>query len=306
MKSAGDLQRDKSANAVDASDKMPRPALSHYPTSISSSNLLNMGGSGVIQDQTYNKRFASLGPNSQLIPSSRPPVSPQLSQSMWDSTGDASPNVLDMNSFTPATHISSLKQARPDLKDSRQRPREKSGRWGFLKKMSMGRIKADTPPSSPSASPSSNRTGTVSRSRDHSGSISRTFDRTSKSPQIDICLSTTGKLDALPILCPSSLEQVAPQLKEPLRVPVVTSPSSSLLPPPSIHPRSKRRSFLPVEAPGVMSLSIPENSTFVTGVVLSQEGENPENWLATLSPVLDHEQSIRPILLATEIWSSSL
>ena len=296
MKSAGDLRRGKSANAVEASDKMPRPTLSHYPTSISSSNLLNMGDGGVTQDQAYNKRFASLGPNSQLIPSSRPSVSParpQLSQSMWASTEDASANALDRTSFTPATHISSQKQTKPDLNDGRQRPREKSGRWGFLKKMSMGRIKADAPPSSPSGSPSSNRTGTNSRYRDHSGSISRTFDRTSKTPQIDIRLSTTGKLDALPILSPSLLEQVPPQLKEPLRVPVVTSPSSSLLPPPSIHPRSKRRSFLPVEAPGVMSLSIPENSAFVTGVVLSQEGENLDNRLATPSPVLDHEQYIR-------------
>ena len=288
MKSAGDLRRGKTAIAVNASDGMLRPALSHYPTSISSSNLLNMGGGGVAPDQTYNKRFATLGPNSQLIPPSRPPVNaarPQLSQSMWDITGEDSNNASNRASFTSAAQTSSQKQTKSDLNDIQEQPptREKTGRWGFLKKMSMGRIKSDTPSSPPSAS--SNRTARSHKSN-HSGSIARkTYDRMSKSPQIDVRLSTTGKLDALPILSSSSLE---PDL------PVVASVSSSLVLPPLLHSRSKRRSFLPVDAPGVMSLSIPENSAFVTGVVLSQEGETPENPLVSpRSPVLDHEQYIR-------------
>ena len=283
MKSAGDLRRGKTAIAVNASNEMPRPALSHYPTSISSSNLLNMGGGGVAPDQTYNKRFATLGPNSQVVSPSRPPgnvARPQLSQSMWDNTGEDSNNASNRASFTSAAHTSSQKQTKSDLNDSQERPtREKSGRWGFLKKMSMGRIKSDTPSSPPSAS--SNRTARSHKS-DQSASIARkTYDRMSKSPQIDIRLSTTGKLDALPILSSSSL---GPE------VPVV---ASSLVPPPLLHSRSKRRSFLPVDAPGVMSLSIPENSAFVTGVALSQEGETPENPLVSSSPVLDHEQYIR-------------
>ena len=288
MKSAGDLRRGKTAIAINASDEMPRPALSHYPTSISSSNLLNMGGGGVAPDQTYNKRFATLGPNSQLIPPSRPPVNvarPQLSQSMWDNTGEDSNSASNRASFTSAAQTSSQKQTKSDLNDIQDRPptREKTGRWGFLKKMSMGRIKSDTPSSPPSAS--SNRTARSHKS-DHSGSIARkTYDRMSKSPQIDVRLSTTGKLDALPILSSSSLE---PDL------PAVASVPSGLVPPPLLNSRSKRRSFLPVDAPGVMSLSIPENSAFVTGVVLSQEGETPENPLVSLkSPVLDHEQYIR-------------
>jgi hypothetical protein len=108
MKSAGDLRRGKTAIAVNASDGMPRPALSHYPTSISSSNLLNMGGSGVAPDQTYNKRFATLGPNSQLIPPSRPPVNatrPQLSQSMWDNTGEDSNNASNRASLPRCADI---------------------------------------------------------------------------------------------------------------------------------------------------------------------------------------------------------
>jgi hypothetical protein len=285
MKSAGDLRRGKTAIAVNASDGMPRPALSHYPTSISSSNLSNMGASGVTPDQTYNKRFATLGPNSKLIPPSRPPVNAtrtQLSQSMWDNTGEDSNNASNRASVTSAAQTSSQKQTKPALNDIQERPtREKTGRWGFLKKMSMGRIKSDTPSSPPSAS--SNRSARSHKS-DHSGSIARkTYDRMSKSPQIDFRLSTTGKLDALPILSSSSLE---PE--------VAASASSSLVPPPLLHSRSKRRSFLPVDAPGVMSLSIPENSAFVSGVMLSQEGETTENPLVSpRSPVLDHEQYIR-------------
>lgn len=287
MKSAGDLRRGKTAIAVNASDGMPRPTLSHYPTSISSSNLLNMGGGGVAPDQSYNKRFATLGPNSQLIPPSRPPVNatrPQLSQSMWDNNGGDSNNASNRSSLPLAAQTSFQKPTKPDLNDIQERPtREKTGRWGFLKKMSMGRIKSDAPSSPPSAS--TNRSARSHKS-DHSGSIARkTYDRMSKSPQIDVRLSTTGKLDALPILSSSSLEP---------EVPVAASALSSLVPPPLLHSRSKRRSFLPIDAPGVMSLSIPENSTFVTGVVLSQEGETPENPLVfPRSPVLDHEQYIR-------------
>lgn len=147
----------------------------------------------------------------------------------------------------------------------------------------MGRIKSDAPSSPPSAS--SNRTARSHKSGGHSGSISRTtYDRMSKSPQIDIRLSTTGKLDALPILSPASLEP---------ETPVIGSLSRNLVPPPLLHSRLKRRSFLPVDAPGVMSLSIPENSAFVAGVVLSQEGETPDNPSVTPSPVLNHEQYIR-------------
>ena len=290
MKSAGDLRRgNKIAIAVSASDGIPRPALSHYPTSISSSNLLNMGGGGVAPDQTYNKRFATLGPNSQLIPPSRPPVNatrPQLSQSMWENTREDSNNASNRASLTLAAQTSSQKQTKPDLNDIQERPtREKTGRWGFLKKMSMGRIKPDAPSSPPSAS--SNRSARSHKS-DHSGSIARkTYDRMSKSPQIDVRLSTTGKLDALPILSSTSLEP---------EVPVAAPASSSLVPPPLLQSRSKRRSFLPIDAPGVMSLSIPENSAFVTGVVLSQEGERetPEKPLfSPRSQELDHEQYIR-------------
>lgn len=46
-----------------------------------------------------------------------------------------------------------------------------------------------------------------------------------------------------------------------------------------------------------MSLSIPENSTFVTGVVVSQDGEDhpgsEDARVTTPSPILDHEQYIR-------------
>ena len=47
-----------------------------------------------------------------------------------------------------------------------------------------------------------------------------------------------------------------------------------------------------------MSLSIPENSAFVTGVVVAHDGEDqpgapPESRVVTPSPVIDHEQYIR-------------
>ncbi|KAF8167917.1 hypothetical protein B0H34DRAFT_37639 [Crassisporium funariophilum] len=298
MKSAGDLRRGKSANAVPAENEMPRPTLTHYPTSVSSSNLLNMSSS---PEQSYNKRFASLGPNSQPITSIRPPLNaarPQLSQSMWDGSGNSHNNTIGRSSsYAPAPTPPMQNMSNSDMPepkpDRRQRPsREKSSRWGFLKKMSMGKIKPDTPSASPSGSPSSNRLNTISRPHTSGGgsNSARAFDRLSKSPQIDFRLSTTGILDSLPMMSPPPPPSPNPQGT--LSVP----PSSNglLSPPVTQMKATKRRSFLPIDVPGVMSLSIPENSSFISAVAVSHEGEDQDTRILVPapSPVLDHEQYI--------------
>ncbi|KAF9569751.1 hypothetical protein CPC08DRAFT_623368 [Agrocybe pediades] len=334
MKSAGDLRRGRSATHVAEENEMPRPPMMKYATSLSSTNLLqtaNAGPSNAAGDPTLlaeqiNKKFATLGPNSPYATPSRPPANssrPMLSQSVWNSSPDMSKTHVVNPLIAPSlstdgsssSHSGSPMIQHPssaeynDSKSSRRsRPtREKSSRWGFLKKMSMGKMKPD--PSSSSTSPSGSpnpprisraQTSTGS-SNSYSSSISRgTLDRLSKSPQIDVRLSTTNILDALSISTPPS-----PPQPNPSKLPTnEVSPNSSLTVPsnslsvPGANPRAtKRRSFLPVDTPGTMSLSIPENSTFVSGVVISHDGEDTSSKhdirLVNPPSAPDNEQYIR-------------
>ena len=310
MKSAGDLRRGKSANAIPAESEMPtRPAINKYPTSLSSSNLLNMSAGAT--PEHYNKRFASLGPSSQFGSTSRATpnaLRPQLSQSMWENNSQGSDLVNDnptRSSYAPSTNPPIQMPVKLEDGDGSSRARstrEKPSRWGFLKKMSMGKMKPDTPPM-PSNFPNPPR---IARPQTSAGTpISRAgANRISKTPQIDLRLSTTGMLDAFPLTnTPSPNPPPQPLNEAALLVPSIPLPPPSpngLLSPPTTHPRAKRRSFLPVDAPGTMSLSIPENSTFVTGVVVSHDGEETavpvsgqEARALTPSPILDHEQYIR-------------
>lgn len=343
MKSAGDLRRGKSANAApEESHNMPRPPLSKYPTSLSSSNLLQMGDTNTKSTtlaEEFNRRFASLGPVSQFgSPSRMPPnaARPLLSQSMWEEgSPEAYPTppppsgdgIARASSYSPANpppavdgtaRSSSYSPGNPPIQpqgsrdpklnqsqnqNQRQRPptRDKTTRWGFLKKMSMGKIKPDPPPSTSSSPSSSPNPARVTRPQTSNGvpssqfgSISRGFDRTSKSPQIDVRLSSTGTLDALPVISPPPPSAPNP----PPRLDSLTIPSTNLLSPTT--PRTtKRRSFLPVEAPGAMSLTIPENSPFVSNVVVAHDAEEQPSIQENRSPnpspspTLDHEQYIR-------------
>jgi hypothetical protein len=313
MKSAGDLRRGRSATVAPTEQGPIRPPLSHYPTSLSSSNLLNMNPS-TPEHLSDNKRFASLGRPSGAP--SRPPINasrPQLSKSLWngdpDSNNSASPN-SNRISFTPSNVPSnhSITTDTTEGRSSIRRPstrdgKEKGSRWGFLKKMSMGKMKIDTPSPSPNIG---NRVGGLPRPHTSAGSsaralgsISTAYDRSSKSPQIDVRFSTTGTLDALPVI--SSPSNSPPRLnKQPSQDLLKVSgppPTQGLLSPPLAPPRStKRRSFLPVEAPGTLSLNIPipETSAFVTGLTASNDAdEQHENRGTTQSPAIDSEQYLR-------------
>lgn len=317
MKSAGDLRRGRSATVAPTEQGSIRPTLSHYPTSLSSSNLLNMNPS-MPEHLSDNKRFASLGRPSGAP--SRPPINasrPQLSKSLWngdpDSNNSASPN-SNRISFTPSNAPSnhSIATDTTEGRSSTRRPstrdgKEKGSRWGFLKKMSMGKMKIDTPTPTPSPSPVvGNRVGGLQRPHTSAGSSARAlgststaYDRSSKSPQIDVRFSTTGTLDALPVI--SSPSNSPSRLsKQPSRDLLKVSsppPTGGFLSPPLAPPRStKRRSFLPVEAPGTLSLNIPipETSAFVTGLTASNDtDEQHENRGTTPSPAIDSEQYLR-------------
>ncbi|KAJ3506063.1 hypothetical protein NLJ89_g7086 [Agrocybe chaxingu] len=276
---------------------------------------------GSSPDQMYNKRFASLGPSSQFGSSSRPSPNaarPQLSKSMWD--GSPGPNasheigaMARSSSYGPSASmpVPQLPTRGDAGKAARQRSsREKGSRWGFLKKMSMGKMKPDTPSPSPSGSPNPPR---ISRPQTSAGSFPSQYGSLSNRPgpdgpsssvlpQIDLRLSTSGMLDALPSIPSATVAPPnPPNSPKPPPSNTLGPPSTSsngLLTPPATQPRVKRRSFLPIDAPGSMSLNIPENSAFVTGVVVANDGEEnsqgPDPTRGTTpSPVLNNEQYIR-------------
>lgn len=329
MKSAGDLRRARPGTASGATEinAMPqRPPLTPHAGSLSSSNLLTSiaGSNGppvhsLLQAESpYPKRFASLGPNSQLSqkppvpPLARPPTSsgrPQLSQSMWEQSPSANENGQYQRSLPNGT----TSRPRPPSVDQKTETlrmedlkvtQKQRSRWGFLKKMSMGKIKPDLPVIPLHGSPNPTR---ISRPTAESPpkltSSLRGPDRLSKTPQIDLRFSTTGALDAFP---PMSGLQRNPSSPSPIpEKPTLSAdkpsapPSNGFLAAPAQPVRSaKRRSFLPFDAPGQMSLSIPENSKFVSGMVLSSDSDDQQGHpspksvhggLNIGSPVVDHE-----------------
>ena len=333
MKSAGDLRRSRPITG--GSEDVPHPPrIANIPASFSSSNLLSMGGAAsAIQNansQTvvaggpeipYPQRFASLGPNSQaptsLPPSRRPTTAggrPQLSQSLWEPNGvNENGQLARSSSYNPSAGVrppkmdlkmETIQDDNPKPQKTRVNQNQKNSRWGFLKKMSMGKMKPDFASSnSPGPSPNPPRVSRPSTSTGNSpprqfGSVSRM----SKTPQIDVRFSTTGALDAFPALTGQQSNPPSPPspvLERSSLPPASAVSTNGLLAAPTAPRTVKRRSFLPIDAPGQMSLSIPENAKFVLGVVVSHDVEDqringsPDSsrgLLAVSTPVVDNDQ----------------
>ncbi|KAF5337139.1 hypothetical protein D9611_003353 [Ephemerocybe angulata] len=340
MKSAGDLRRGKSATAIqDPSAGVP--PLTNY-SSASSSNLLNsMGNAPALPSSA--RQFGSLGPSSSLGGvSPRPPINaarPHLSKSLWDDPNSSS----EHNSTSPehlrksyASSSTAVTQAStPNIQDrpgsSSRRPskdgKEKSTRWGFLKKMSMGKMKGEN--TSPTPSGPSQRLPSGSRpplppfnpeelahtTHPRPMATSNSMpDRMSKTPQIDLRFSSIGILDMPALTVPASPPKISkkpsrdllrgPSVKaspKPPSHPPVAAASNGLLAPPVPTPRNaKRRSFLPFEAPGSLSIPIPDSSAFLPNVTVSngptgigEEGQDQKAPTPNQSPTVDHEQYIR-------------
>lgn len=304
MKSAGDLRRGKPATLPPSPSEASssRPPLTHYPTSVSSSNLLNMDASP--PDRPTTKRFASVGPSASMpgLLHNRP----ALTRSLWEESETANgtqsvsaPVLADRQRRLPSDDLGDgIATVRP--KNAKE-VKEKGSRWGFLKKMSMGKMRIESPSifSNPQGAPSPMPRPLLS-------SNSLPPDRLGKTPQINMRISTTGSLDAMnistvpaiisqsvasPVVTPPD-DNPTPSAKPsvgPLNVPATHT--NNLLALPSPTPQSaKRRSFLPIESP--FQLSIPEASAFVPGVTATNEDDSDLRG-RTPSPAFDHEQYLR-------------
>ncbi|KAF9454883.1 hypothetical protein P691DRAFT_654979 [Macrolepiota fuliginosa MF-IS2] len=328
MKSAGDLRRGKSTTAVNEETHLPIPSPKATVTTSQSSINLTMSSSPPPAVPPISKRYGSLGPASSLgSPTPRPNLNAmrsQLSTSLWDNPSDPAvdPSGFSRNSLASSSTGSSQPPPIPKLPSHeisdgkglhRSRPsrdgKDKGSRWGFLKKMSMGKIKVEPPPPLPPHPRPNSRPSA-------SASASPIPDRFSKTPQIDLRFSTSGLDAILPPLTPPQTQKTPPPLrKQPssdlLRgspsiastttlvstistVASSTTASNSLLAPLAPTSRAgKRRSFLPIDAPGpgILNIPIPDNSKFVPGVTATGDSsEDAEARVATPSPTIDAEQ----------------
>ncbi|OCH96469.1 hypothetical protein OBBRIDRAFT_4917 [Obba rivulosa] len=304
MKSAGDLRRANGNHYQESSKSTAssplRPAMSEYVTSASSSDLLSTVASQR-DNQVPPKRFASLGVTSGAMAGSMGRARRPTVPNVWDTPAeDESEDVVPSlgGSHTPALVASPQEIARspqlpPSSRSSPPQTRvmtreekggEKTSRWGFLKKMSMGKMRPDSPNMRASAAPrvqvQANARPGLSRMP---GSASMPIV-----PQIDVRISTTGVLLNSAASTPSTaippslsrkvstdVLKAVPPLPENLPVPrlhAIQVPLNSLLVPPT--PRSgKRRSFLPID---MSPIPIPAAAPFVHGLTATNSTDEDD------------------------------
>ncbi|GBE78268.1 hypothetical protein SCP_0111510 [Sparassis crispa] len=306
MKSAGELRRNianlSRAASKSATSSPQRAVLSEYVTSASSSDLLNMG-SPPRDSQALPKRYASLGVASGTLSPNAVRSRPQMDNIFWDNPSEAdekadfSAQTMPRRSTLPRGHPDS---PRPESEiarsatQTRSSKEEKPSRWGFLKKMSMGKMRADS---------STTMRSTVYQGRLHARNILVKSPGSASPgiPQIDVRISTTGALlrPAPQVVLPqesltpslsrkpsveTSLPPAVPEKPhiEALKVPSPSSSSHLLAPSPT--PRAaKRRSFLPID---MAPIPIPAASAFVPGVTASNSADDGDDvGKEILSPV---------------------
>jgi hypothetical protein len=312
MKSAGELRQVPPSILASGSPVSPgRLTRSQYVASASASNLL-------ADAEPLPERFATIGPRS---PSRGQGSRIPLDHSLWEkhSVSGSGPSTLPAQpQSTPSSSrvTSPLPQSVPiyDTEKSATRQRSVSrkkddrsrdqqpGKWGFLKKMSMGKLRPDTPTHKaltiqvkPSMAPLTESTTSSSRS---------TPSEESRPPisLIDVRLSSTGSLGMdIPGATPEI--SVSPSIIEHKEVDIMEvppppspfpAPSPSLLSvalsSPNLSPLSpttrvtKRRSFLPIGGPPTPSSPLPSPGLF-SGISLDS-AEDDERRLLTPSPIL--------------------
>ncbi|KIJ68241.1 hypothetical protein HYDPIDRAFT_24539 [Hydnomerulius pinastri MD-312] len=308
MKSAGELrtsfERPREMTQDSPVATPIRPAMPSYSASASSSNLLNMAEESPESERlVIPKRYASLGV-SALTPT-RGSSRPALSQSLFDATSEAgetsaaesarssiaSPPTSPPRPAVPRetphhTPSPTDRQSTSRYSQARDGKEKEKGRWGFLKKMSMGKMRPD--------SPASSRPGTAYGRIPRPEAITTTASSPpqlllSNSPQIDVRFSTTGSLGPMPN--PTPTVALSPPLLEEDTASVSNAPppgsatSGNFLAPASPAPRAaKRRSFLPVDGSAISSLIIPSPTNFIQGVSFASQSDEVDEPRPSPSP----------------------
>ncbi|KAF9243943.1 hypothetical protein BU15DRAFT_72053 [Melanogaster broomeanus] len=266
MKSAGELRTsfERPRELMQDSDTATpaRPPMASYSASASSSNLLSTPGGSLDPEQLIiPKRFASLGVSALAATrgSSRPALSQSLFDVTWEAKENASESTRSSIASPPASPPrSAVLRETPHSTPPTDRQSGTRGRWGFLKKMSMGKMRIDSP-----VSPRPNTAyGRIPRPEAISATVSSPpHFPTSTLPQIDVRFSTSGSLGPMPNPTPS----VA------LSPPVVVEEEEASManpPPPA--------SFLPIDGSAVSSLIIPSPTSFMQETSVASEHDADE------------------------------
>ncbi|OSD03495.1 hypothetical protein PYCCODRAFT_1365834 [Trametes coccinea BRFM310] len=323
MKSAGELRRNNAASAykglaASASSSPQRPALADYAGSASSSNLLSMGSSAS-DSQSIPRRFASLGVASgAMSPTASSRSRRTVDSSIWDSPQEDEVSIsqpvppLPNKVVFPQEGAYPMEQALPPRARAKD---DKGSRWGFLKKMSMGKMRTDQPP-------------LPSRTSLHQSQVPHQHPpvptrppppkQVASVPLLDVRISTTGTLleheqmaeaPAMPNLSrkhsndllkmtASPLDQLKKMSTEAAKQAPPVASNNLLVPSAPTSRANKRRSFLPID---VSPIPIPAASQFVPGVTATNSAEDSEEPLApgAASPVQPRSVQPSPLRIDT-------
>ena len=299
MKSAGELRQGPTSMYSSPSSPVSSGRLtrSHYVTSASSSNLL-------AGTEPLSQRFATMGPHS---PSRGQGGQATLDHGLWTELGTSPiasvgrpPNSSRINALPPrgdsiygGERWTTRQRSGSRKKDDKSR--EQQGRWGFLKKMSMGKLRPDAPAPKPSTVYAKPGVATLPNVAESTSTSSPTVPAS----LINVRLSSTGSL-GMDIsretpeisVSPTIIEHNEAEMNE---IPPSPSPSltasASLLsvvpssPSLSLHsptPRvMKRRSFLPIGGPPTL---LPSPGPFSSATSLAS-AEDDEQRLLSPSPI---------------------
>ena len=314
MKSAGELRQGPPSILTSTPPVSPgRLTRSQYVTSASASNLL-------VGVEPLPERFATIGPRS---PSRGQGGQVLLDHSLWEKPSELgsgpSMSPVQPQSAPGSSRVTSpLPQSAPmydaEKPTTRQRsgsrkkddrPKEQQpGKWGFLKKMSMGKLRPDIPTHRPSTTQAKPGMASLTESTTTSSrSTPSEASRTNPIALIDVRLSSTGSLgigmdipgatpeiSVSPITKEVDIKEISPSSPIPFLAPspslLSVAPSSPNLSPLSPTSRvTKRRSFLPIGGPPTPSSPLPSPVPFSSGISLAST-EDDERRLLTPSPII--------------------
>ncbi|KAL5533671.1 hypothetical protein ACEPAG_131 [Sanghuangporus baumii] len=313
MRSADELRRATSATSgvqatgplLSSTSSPPRPGLTHYATT-SSASVISEGMEG----GSLQRRFASL--NVHARSSSRASMRPLASNLFTsapmpeeDADADVESPPATMSRARAATAVSITRGGHDEEYERRvhqslakpQKGKEKSSRkWGFLKKMSMGKLRSTEGTSGFASPPSSTRPSTSSGASGSSMGKAATASLPSASvtlrqlsrPQVEVALTPSNPINALSAtgspFPPANLLRNASTDKLKLASPSTPSAASLLAPPSPMAKSGKRRSFLPVDGPPALNIPIPSTSSFLGGITATNGSEDQDDGTRLQSP----------------------
>lgn len=304
MRSAAELRQ-----ALEADTSEERPPISRNGSSAALAKYQNIFPANLnaeldVNDEANLERAAKFG----SVSSRRRMARAHTTQSIW--SDDKLTSVQPVPSATAAADKDGGKGG-------------KQGKWGFLKKMSMGKLKAEAmrtdSPSPLPASVSPPRPRTAGGEASSAPRLTRPFDSESGIDLTSLGIQSSASSSATSSFTPSPNPSPGPALRTQPSVPSLAipmpqapmqpapalSPPSPFLLPPGTTPRSaKRRSFLPIDRPSIVSsadtltpLSIPPSTRSSTAVGDDDPSTDTD---AFKSPFSDPTpQSAMPPLTAT-------